>query len=204
MRITLVTVAAAVLLASSAARAQEPTATSEARFGRSGVLAISGDFQAGVRGLLFSAPTGRDPDGLFEVTLAPAVDYFVADHVSIGGQVVIVYARTGPAKLTAFGLGPRVGYEFAVSDRVSFWPKVSIVYTTANVDSGASTLGGSVTFDGWSLGADLYAPFVFHVAPHFFVGLGPDASTQLIAKSSGNDTIKQTSLGILFTVGGWL
>jgi hypothetical protein len=44
---------------------------------------------------------------------------------------------------------------------------------------------------------------LFHAAPHFFLGLGPDVSTQFIAKAGGNDGIKQTSFGLLFTVGGW-
>jgi hypothetical protein len=205
MRTALLAALTALLAFPNAARAQEPAPAPEAaRFGTSGVLSISSDFQAGIKGQLFSAPSGGDPNGLFSVTLAPALDYFVADHVSLGGQVVLLYARNGGAKLTAFGLGPRIGYEFPLSEKVSLWPKLSIIYATANVDSGVSTLGGSVTFDGWSLAVDVFAPLLFHVVPHFFLGFGPDLSTELVAKASGKDAIKTTSIGGLFTVGGWL
>jgi hypothetical protein len=54
----------------------------------------------------------------------------------------------------------------------------------------------------------LYAPFLYHLASHFFVGLGPLLSADLAASESAagksGDAPKVVTYGLAFTVGGWM
>jgi hypothetical protein len=46
------------------------------------------------------------------------------------------------------------------------------------------------------------APFLFHLARHFFVGIGPSGYVDLINTTNGASN-KRRSLGVSSTVGGW-
>ncbi len=47
-----------------------------------------------------------------EIALAPDAGIFVADNLAIGGNLALVYAKSGNAKTTTFGIGPFVRYYF--------------------------------------------------------------------------------------------
>jgi hypothetical protein len=57
------------------------------------------------------------------------------------------------------------------------------------------TVTSSHSGDAFTL--NLFAPIMFHPAPHFFVGFGPFLDTDL----SGSD--KVTTYGAKLTIGGW-
>ena len=192
-------------------------------FGHAGEVAISAD-QPLVAGTLAALgpglnnavplPTTVTPLGIqvFSVSnnggsetvfsLAPAVDYFVADNVSLGLQVMVGVASTSPAQgsgssTTLYGVAPQIGYNLRLGDRASLWPKVFFAFagSSGNGDSASSgTLG-------------VFAPFLFHVAPHFYLGIGPDVSTQLFVNQStggmsGSNPNKLTTVGAMATFGG--
>jgi hypothetical protein len=219
MRIdTLAGLAVAALAVVTSARADEP------RFGRAGELAISDDQPLG-GGLVASldAPTvpGATSTASFELAsvsggggsgvefmVAPAADYFVIKNLSVGGNLqfgVFNFAHgtgNGPGDTaTYFGIAPRVGYNVAITDSLSIWPKLYFAFATVPAGSG----GGQGATQS-SIG--VFAPFVFAPVPHFFVGIGPNFSTQLsnsgFGPITGTSGSKVTQVGIQATVGGWL
>jgi opacity protein-like surface antigen len=125
--------------------------------------------------------------GGWQLQLAPAADYFLAAHISVGA--IVRYGHTSGGGNTpgsdTFGLTARAGYAFGINERFGVWPLggLSVGHSSAGHTSSTST---SVI---------LYAPFMFHPAPHFFVGLGP--SFRLKLSGDGNQ------FGIDSMLGGW-
>jgi len=173
-------------------------------FGGPGTLAISSDMNLG----FFGSSTSEGGGSSWTFLLAPAADYFVIQGLSVGGQISYAHAHSGgtttgtttssSSDTDTFGIGPRIGYNIPIGDLLSFWPKLALIFTDV-AGSGYSYN----TFD-----VQLYAPLLLHLAPHFFVGLGPQIQTDLAvsANSAGQsvkDPPKTTSYGLYFTIGGW-
>ena len=196
--------------------------------GGAGQLAISDDQPlggaigvVGVGGLVTPLPPSGSSPASFEFgtasnnggsgtefTLAPAADYFVINNLSVGGN--ILFGILSPAHgsggsgttYTLFGIAPRVGYNIALTDMISFWPKVYFGYSTANGSSGGASSGANAAQIG------VFAPFIF-------LGIGPNFSTQLSNNSTSSGTAggvsvsgstsnpKVTQVGIQATIGGW-
>ena len=175
-------------------------------FGGPGTLAISNDMNLG----FFGSSTSEGGGSSWTFLLAPAADYFVIQGLSLGGQGVYSHlhlstggnaaAGTGSTSIDSdtFGIGPRIGYNIPIGDLLSFWPKVALIFS----DTATSGASGN-TFD-----IQAYAPLLLHLAPHFFVGLGPQIQTDLTASQSSQGVsnphpAKTTSYGLYFTIGGW-
>ena len=193
------------------------------RFGGRGQLVISDDQslgQVGIAGTVSPSVPGSTHTASFqfatlsdnggsgtEFGVAPAVDYFVIDGLTLGAG--LIFAVINPAHgndpqgetITVFGIAPRVGYNIPITDTISFWPKVFFAYESTSV---SNNLPGG--FNSTALG--VFAPFMFHLAPHFFLGIGPNLLTQLSNnETQGNASAsfpKVTQLGIDATLGGWL
>ena len=88
-------------------------------------------------------------------------------------------------------MGPRVGYNVGINEQLSFWPKGGLVFSHSS--SSPDDSSDSRT------GLEIYAPLLFHPAPHFFLGGGPGLSTDL--SSSGG--AKTTTIRLESVVGGW-
>jgi hypothetical protein len=160
-------------------------------FGNKHELAISSDAALSI--------THYSPGDLTIITLAPAVDYFIIDNLSIGGFIGLDYATSGDASTTRFSVGPRVGYNLFLSDLVSLWPKIGFSFATTSSKEGGATDNVTVTTSSNSgIALNLFLPIMFHPAEHFFAGLGPFLDTDL----SGDD--KVTAFGFKLTIGGWL
>jgi len=119
-------------------------------------------------------PSGQD----WQLHLQPSLDYFIASHISVGGMVSINAGGGGGS----WAVGPRAGYALPLGERVTFWPMVMIKANRAN--SHTST-------ELW-----LKAPFLFHLVPHFFVGVGP----YYFAQMSGGD---YSEFGFQSIIGGY-
>jgi hypothetical protein len=191
-------VAAVVVGAQGVARAQG--ALGGAQFGRAGQLAIQADLELRFQGFSGSNNGGTGSD----IVVQPAADYFVIDNLSVGGMITFENLTFdngggGSTTTTTFGFAPRVGYDIAIVDKLSFWPDLFVEYSTAST----SNNGGSENI--FSLG--VFAPLLFHPVPHFFVGLGPDLSTELSHDRSNNGQTrgvsKLTQYGVMSTIGGW-
>jgi hypothetical protein len=227
MRLTLcvaAAVAASVVSGGSEARAQAVA------FGKAGELAISWD-QPLVAGSLATvnpgdttvlpAPMTLTPLGFqyYSVNnnngsgsvfvIAPAADYFVVDNLSLGGQVMFGVASAsdpqGPGRTTTlFGIGPQIGYNIPFSGSISFWPKLFFAFASSSENNNGPSVNSG------TLG--VFAPFLFHIATHFYAGIGPDFSTQLFVNESNRGgggggppppPPKTTTFGAMGTFGGW-
>lgn len=172
------------LMVSLNAGAQE-VAASSGGFGSPGRLVISSDAAAS----LGYATYGNADVGFF--TLEPGADYFIKQNLSVGSALRI-RALFGDGDATAIGLNVRGGYNIPVGDRVSVWPKLGLSLHLG--DEALLPLGGVLGTDA-TLVFDAYAPFLFHVAPSFFVGGGPRLELGI-----GDDV--GVVFGLFTTVGG--
>jgi len=167
-------------------------------FGDKGQLTISSDAGLSISSTSVSGVHGSTTN----ISLRPAVDYFVANDVSVGGFVGLDHTSTSGAHSTTFAIGPRVGYNLAFSERFSFWPKIGISYssTSVSVDTPTGVPGTTVTTSssGSHVALNLFAPVMFHPVQHFFIGFGPALDTDL----SGD--AKTTTIAGRLTLGGWL
>ena len=168
---------AACALAAAPAVAQTtttpPWSVATGRFGDAHQIAISGEFQLSFKG------TGS---GELHLLIQPAADYFIIQSLSVGGTVGFqVVHEPGAMSHTDvhFILGARVGYNLNIIDVISFWPTAGVYY---------DSFGNNALLR-------VYAPFLFHIATHLFIGAGPLFELPLANSSVG--------YGLQSTVGGW-
>jgi hypothetical protein len=159
-------------------------------FGAQGQLVIGGALEAPInsggtntRPMLGIAKTSG---GRTVIGIQPSLDYFIIPNVSVGGVVglTVVTGNGGP---TTVLLGGRGGYNLNLADKISFWPTLGLAFEHASFTGGSD----QQTY------LNILAPFLFHLAPHFFVGAGPFIDVGLGA----NDP---NLFGIWSVVGGWL
>ena len=172
------------------------------RFGHKSQLAMSSDSALTISNTTISGASGSTTN----IELEPAVDYFLFDNFSIGGFLRFNYTSASDGHASTFGVGPRVGYNWTLSDLISIWPKAGLSIdntdTTTNVPvTGAGVAPGtsiSTSVNGTSVALNLYVPIMLHPAPHFFAGFGPFLDTDL-----SGDT-RATTWGGKLTIGGWI
>jgi hypothetical protein len=168
------------------------------QFAGPGQLAISSDAALSIANTSLSGGKGSTTTFQF----APAVDYFVIRNLSLGGSVLFSYSSAGSGHSTLFGIGPRAGYNFPLSDLVSVWPKagMSISSTTQTIEvvNPVNNTTSSNSTSNTAIALNLFVPLMFHPAPHFFAGFGPFLDADL----SGD--AKATTFGGKLTLGGWL
>jgi hypothetical protein len=197
------TLATCTLAISGTAAAQERLSDVRANspaglFGNKGQLAISSDAGLSISSTSIS---GVD-DSTTQVILRPAVDYFVVDYLSIGGFVGLDHASSGGFSTTAFSIGPRVGYDIPLSNRVSVWPKVGVSFANTSVDGDDEDFPPGIEPDddesSTAVQLNLFVPFLFQPVEHFFLGFGPALDQDL----SGD--AKATTIAARLTLGGWM
>jgi hypothetical protein len=134
----------------------------------------------------------KQSGGGWQLQLSPALDYFLTARVAVGGVVGFRHTSGGAGTgANANGtdrilLGARGSTNLEINDRFGFWPLVGLYFDRTSADHVSTT-------NTW-LG--FYAPFLFHVAPHFFVGAGPSFQLNL----SGPDG---NQYGLDSVLGGW-
>jgi hypothetical protein len=147
------------------------------------------------------------------VRIEPGLDFFVAEHVSVGLAVAVDYwndtgidPTTGAAVsslLHAYSVAPRAGYDFPIAAHVSFWPELFV--GVGKSSGGESENTSSNPNDEVYVWIGLSAPVLVHLASHFFVGLGPDV-TQDLSRSYSYGTAsvqyRETNVGVGSVVGG--
>jgi hypothetical protein len=201
---------AAAICTSTAVTAAPVWAQSEPAggFGKRGQIALSSDFDLSFSVVREIQPSGDEPDDVTRLTLAPALDYFLADRWSLGAQVSYTRTSVGEDRAIDFGVGPVAGVVLPLSAVVSFWPRIGLAYrllsttTTQQIDpaTGART---NETFDGSALTVRADVPLLMHPARHFFLGLGPFASVDAISRLEGDEGVRRTEIGVATWIGGW-
>ncbi len=222
-------VLAAALLVPAMASAQEGP-----DFGRRGEVAITWDqsiangYLSSVGGATVAAVTPPSSWSMLDAQyttfannggsvtrfgVAPTLDYFVIDNLSLGAQALFSVATVSPppqggvqpqsSTATTFGIAPQVGYDIHLGESFSVWPKAFFAYATTSVsNNGPSNAVSSV---------GLFVPFLYHPVRHFYVGLGPNVATQVgnsSSQSNNNVTVttyndKATNFGLMATIGGY-
>jgi hypothetical protein len=158
-----------------------------------------------------AASAGSTTTHFTNIWFAPSADYFVIDHLSIGGlieitstsssQTTTLFASTSTTvslpTTTNVTVVPRVGWMFAVTDRFGIWPRAGLGYavrTTASTDSQAVP-GSTDTFSGFVV--DLDVGFLYRVNQTFFLSGRPEITfvPGSHSETTGNTT---TSLGATY------
>jgi len=146
-------------------------------FGRMGQFVINSSFSGPQLVLLSSAPGGAlgyesDSKALF-ISLNPSADYFLQENLSIGASLGLSTALSDGPDLLLVSLKVRAGYNIPMNDKMSVWPQLGLGIGHADIGI-ADTTYFEVTIN---------APFLYHLAPHFYIGAGPGLTTVL-----GDDT----------------
>jgi len=166
-----------VLLLAGGARAQAQS------FGASGQAAFTmtsqGDFP-----FSFSKTGGGD----WSLHLVPSLDYFIQEHLSVGGLIGLDTDGGG----STIRFGARVGYDVPLGALVSMWPRGGLQVAHTSPKDGP---GVNVTTLGFEL------PFLFHFVPHFLLGVGPFISVPLT--NSAAMSSKDPTYGLTALVGGY-
>ena len=177
------------LLVSSGAQAQ-------AKFGDKGVISPFGS----VRLSWQSDSIGPSSQSTTSLSLQPGVFYFLQDGIAIGGQIGLSLVSAS-ATTVLFRLGPAAGYNHWLADRVSIFPQLALELVVGS--AGSSSPGGSSSAV-LNLALEIFAPILYHPVPHFFLGIGPIFSADLVSKFGDNDSTKTTLIGIQSVIGGHL
>ena len=162
------------------------------RFGEKGQKAVSSDAGLSISNTSISGVDGSTTS----LILRPAVDWFFTDSISLGGFVGVEYNSAPGGSSTVISLGPRLGYNLPLSERLSLWPKLGFSLASTSFDDDAVV--GDEDESNTSVQLNLFAPLMFHPVQHFFLGLGPALDQDL----SGDN--KATTIAVRLTLGGWL
>lgn len=197
MRKVLATSVASVLVLGSSLALAEGAA----EFGKAGQIHIGSDLQLSYSAGTTKAPSGDSADKPTTFTIQPGADYFFQDNISVGG--LVGYTSTSQksgntdVKSTTISVGPRVGYNVGVGEKLSVWPRVGLLYSMISADFGGGSKSGS------AMAFELNVPLLVHLAPHFDVGVGPFYRSDISSKFDGADANKDTTYGLATEIGGW-
>jgi len=204
--------------------AQEPAVTkdlaSDPRFGDPGQIALNGALSASIGHLGYDATDNTSTT----INVEPAFDYFSSRNFSEGVTAFFRYGNSQFAgdratTTTTIGATARIGRNIWLGGAASFWPKLAVgvwrtwyhytvptfggtVTTTANIDGLSVQIGPSSKLTENALFAEIQAPFLFHLARHFYVGFGPDAYIDLIHSVDSAKNLRRF-VGASSTLGGW-
>ncbi|MCP3137210.1 hypothetical protein [Pyxidicoccus xibeiensis] len=178
--------AVAGLMVSLNAGAQESSVSTGGNFGSAGQLVISTDASASMG----YTTQGSGAGWLF---LEPGADYFLKENLSVGSGLQIRAIFGDGDTVAAFGLNARVGYNIALTDRVSVWPKGII---TLQVGDDILPFANPISSGDTTVILEGYSPFLFHVTNHFFVGAGPRLAIGL-----GDEV--EVAFSVASTIGGY-
>jgi hypothetical protein len=174
------------------APAQASPIADDTRFGSGGQVTISDDLRLSATRLSGSGTSST----LTQIQLTPAFDFFSIPNLSFGGQLVITYvaedSSSGSDTEIELGMFARVGYNVPISATASLWPRVAL---------GVRHVGSGQT--ATTVPLQVFVPFVFQAAAHFFFGVGPILVTDLVSKENGNDAPRMTTIGVQSTLGGY-
>ena len=164
------------------------------RFGAKGQKAISSD--AGLS-IGTTSVSGVD-ESTTTLILRPAVDWFFTDSISFGGFVGVEYTSSPGGSATIMSIGPRVGYDLPLTERISIWPKIGFSLANTSVDNDGIDGIGDEEETNTSVQLNLFVPVMFHPVQHFFLGFGPALDQDLSGDS------KATTIAARLTIGGWI
>jgi hypothetical protein len=164
-----------------------PAAEAGSGFGAQGQLVLSMGATNGEHFFFHKTSNGG-----WQLAIAPAADYLVLPNFSVGGVVAYGHQSGGGGTGTnglgadTFALAARAGYVYNITDKFGVWPLggLELTYISENHASQTDTY------------FTLFLPVLFHPAPHFFAGLGPNFQFHLTG-------LKTSEYGLDTVIGGW-
>jgi hypothetical protein len=190
-----------------------PSAPRPPRFGDPGVVVISADSSIGISSTEYSNSRTRFVQALF----SPGFDYFATRGFSVGLDLEVGYSYTQALDAdrvlvettsTSYGLGPRFGFNVPLGESVSFYPRLTVGIASQTKDRKypATSFNEPATTSSATLSGGyvvLFAPLLFHPAPHFFLGAGPGLYSAFGTGKTSELDGERTSLFGSVIVGGW-
>jgi hypothetical protein len=188
--------------------AAAPAMASPGAFGSLGQIVLSVDLPFMNEGPQFAIVHHSISDGGgsgTDIAIMPSADYFLAPHISVGGQIMILHhsddfsygGTTVTGSETDIGVEVRGGYELALTDSISLWPRLGIGYLHRSLS------GGGQDSSGYRIPLIVSVPVLWHPASHFFIGAGPSLYTDLASKLESTDAGKETDIGVTAILGGY-
>ena len=178
-----------------AARADETAAPADGGSARGSFAVSSGPFgEKGQWVYSISDPNEfpfhflKPGGGAWDLLIQPAADTFIAPNVSVGA--LLKFQKSGGG--TEIGIGARFGYNAVITSLVSVWIRGDVFFDHQSNNTPPSSTQTQF---------DLKAPFLFHLVPHFFLGVGP--TFQVWLQRSGMQT-RDSTFGLGAIVGGYL
>ncbi len=218
------------LLTPRTAHAQRTLLTPTGGKGTLAIDNISGLRISPLAGVSYAGPLGvstirystdslalNTPNQVFHYTtvwIAPAADYFVIDHLSIGGMVELASTsgsvdtqvvngaggvnsiNTDLPTTTNLTLLPRIGYLIPIGDRFGIWPRGGIGYASRQV-AGNGAGNPKDTFSALIL--DVNVDFLFRINETFFIVGAPELGLSLGGSHSSQNGAVSRSANANFT-----
>ncbi len=134
------------------------------------------------------------------VQFAPTLLVLATDHLVLGAAILYrSISSNGGGTTSGVGTNLIAGGAFSLDSRVSLLVLPSVGYNRQS-----SSGSGPTTRSAVSLG--IYTPLLIHLAPHFFLGMGPQLTTDVTASTStpAFAADKQTAFTFQFLLGGWI
>ena len=185
-----------------------PSPSPSERFGERNEWVLSGEVGGSVARTSYTGGNST----FTRLSLRPSVDYFVISRLSFGLGALLDYSNRGgdgaansaaPSSLRLGATG-RVGVDLPLSSSFSFYPRASLGVSRQTLTQNRL----SATADTSRIGLEvaLYAPLLFHVRPHFFVGFGPSVAHDLVHHDQRPGSVDNlaTTFGPRHVIGGWL
>ncbi len=221
-----------LLAAPGAAHAQREVRTPMGERGTLAIDQLSGFRASSIGGVTYAGPIGfsiqsfgqTDFSGRGSNTshytnfwLAPSADYFVIDHLSIGGLIEIattsvtvdttnqagVTTSVNLPSTTNVTLLPRVGWLFPITERFGIWPRGGIGFASRQTTANNTTFtnGNRDTYS--SVIFDVDVGFLYRVNQNWFLRAAPEVSFGVGGThSQGNNNGSVSASASLFQFAG--
>jgi hypothetical protein len=132
------------------------------------------------------------------LTLAPSLDYFVSDRISVGGVVAVGYQRSRMTNAPGTGmdgtfvqsgyalsLRPRIGYVLPLTDDIVLWPRIGVGYDVSRASSDEGPEGRTLAK---TLTAEADLGVIVRMGRHAYLNVGPTLAYYSRTSESNNPT----------------
>ena len=182
------------------------------RFGDAGEFVLTNESLSGAN---FTSYAGGDLQSS-SFNLAPDLDYFVANHVSVGVGAYVSGSHTKSFDLLlrtaiqsdshSVTIHGTLGVDLPIGEWLSLYPRAYAGFGSQTYDSATTTSeDASIVYVG------IEAPLLVHPGPQVFVGFGPDLTHELsrsitFRSAPGASAVqnRQTNVDAFFVLGAWL
>jgi hypothetical protein len=183
------------------------------KFGETGEIVLTSAIQSGVHFTTYAGGDHRSNS----IAVSPAIDFFVANHFSVGFGIGAASTRDNAVDLrtqmpsetdsSALSIHGTVGLDLPIVEGLSLYPRAYLGVASQTYDNTvAATL---VTENDNVVYGGLEMPLLVHPGPHVFVGFGPEVEHELsrsvtfIDEPGVSSQNRRTTVDGFLIVGGW-